>query len=88
MNETYLYIGLAALVVILVSVIIRKNTKAKLTKGGFELETKEGKDNVVLKNVRNKSDVDADTKQGQNLNIVDIDNSKVKINKGSSDTEQ
>ena len=69
MNEIYLYLGLGALLVIIVAVIISKNTKAKLSKRGFEIETKEGKDNVIIKDIKSESDVDVNTKQGQNLNI-------------------
>ncbi len=38
MNEFYLYLGLAAIVVIMVAVIIRKNTKAKLSKDGSKMD--------------------------------------------------
>ena len=83
MESNYLYFGIAVLAVIALGLLFSKNLKAIFSEKGLEIEKKEGNDNVIVTKVKNDSDVDINTKEGQNIKIDDIDSSKVKLNKNN-----
>lgn len=81
MDSNHLIFGISILVVIVIGLIFSKNLKAIFSDKGLEIEKSEGKDNVQVTQIRNKSEVDLNTKENQNVNVKDIDDSKVRINK-------
>jgi len=80
MENTYLMIGIGALIVIIVVAIVSKTFKAKLSKDGLDINASKqsDKDNVDVTKVK-KSDVDLTTKKDQNIKLDDIDDSNIKI---------
>ena len=81
MNENHLYFGIAALVVILIGILFSKNFKAIFSEKGLEVEKSENKDNVRISKIRQKSKLDVNTKEGQNLDIKDVSDSEINLNK-------
>ena len=86
MNENYLYFGIAVLFVILIGILFSRNFIANFTEKGLEVSKKEGKDNVKVSKVRNKSKLDLNTKPGQDVEVKDISDSEVKLNKDSENS--
>ena len=83
LNNQYFWYAVFVLIAILIGLFVSKFLKVTVTKDGFSMNAnKEGnKDNVIIKKIKNKSDIDLATKLGQNIDIQDIDSSKVKVNK-------
>ncbi len=81
MENVYLYIGLGALIVVIIVALTSKKFKAKLSKNGFGVSADKNakKDNVKVKRVKNKSKVDLTTKKDQNIDVEDIDSSDINI---------
>ncbi len=81
MENVYLYIGIVALIVILIIGLSSKKIRAKLSNKGLEINANKHnkKDNVSVKKVKRKSDIDITTKKDQNIDIEDIDNSNINI---------
>jgi hypothetical protein len=77
--DNYLWFAIAALVFLLVGVMISKNFSGSFN--GMFFKKTEGKDNVSISKVKNGSEIDIDTKQGQNINVKDVEKSKLRLNK-------
>jgi uncharacterized membrane protein YhiD involved in acid resistance len=78
-ENSYIILGIAAIIVIAIGILFSKNFRARLNRKGFEVDKTQTRDDVVVRKVRNKSKVRATTKSGQNLTINDIDNSNIDI---------
>lgn len=83
MNEIYLYIGIGALIIIAIGIMTSKKFKGKLTKKGLSVESDNStsKDETKIKKIRNQSDLDVESPENRNIDIRDVDNSKIKIKK-------
>lgn len=81
MENIYLYLGLAALVVILIIGMSSKTFKAQLSKSGLNIDSNKEKEksNISMKNIKNKSSIDLTSRSDQNVNVEDIDSSKINI---------
>lgn len=78
--KTYLIIGGVA--VLILGIIMSKKFKGKLTSKGIEVESgNEEKTKTDIKRVKNKSELDIDSPENRDINIEDIDDSKISINK-------
>lgn len=83
MENTYMILGGIALFVILIAIIVGKNVSANLSKKGFQINKKEGKDNISVSDIKNKSNIELNSQKNQNVIVNNVDNSSVKINKNS-----
>ena len=82
MENIELYLGLAALLVIAIIGINSKSFRARLTKGGLNISgDNQEKDKVLVEKVKDKSDIDVESRKNQNIHISEIEKSKVKIKK-------
>lgn len=81
MTENQLYFAFAVLIVILIGILFSKNFKAVFSGKGLEVEKSENKDNVKISKIRQKSKLDVNTKEGQNLDIKDVSDSEINLNK-------
>jgi len=81
MENIYLYLGIGALIVILVIGLSSKQIKARLSNKGLKVNANSHnkKDYVSVKKVKKKSEIDITTKKDQNIDIEDIDNSNINI---------
>lgn len=83
MNEVYLYLilGIGLLVVIFLAIYLGRNFTTKVSSSGFEMGSTEGKGNISVKKVKNKSRVSADSSPNENnILIEEIDASMINVN--------
>jgi len=82
-DNIYFWYALFALIVIVLGLILSKYLKVRISKNGFAMDAKKelDHDNVKVKKIRNNSSVDLNTKKATNIEVENIDNSDVKINK-------
>ena len=76
--ENIFIFGCVALVLILALTFFNDKVKATVF-GLFNLDART-KDGVNVKNIKNKSDLDIKNREGQDIDVQDIDDSKIKIN--------
>jgi len=85
MDDLYLWLGIAICIVIVIGILFSKRLKATLSSKGFGIETdqslKTEKDRTSVKNIKNKSDINLESPENRNIEVEDIENSKVKIKK-------
>ncbi|MCF8247696.1 MAG: hypothetical protein K9J37_21790 [Saprospiraceae bacterium] len=69
--------------VVIIGIFAFKNFKGNISKDSLSFDgSKEGgKDNIVIKNVKNESNVDVNSISGQNMKIEEVDKSEIKVNK-------
>lgn len=75
--ESIFIFGCVGLILILALIFFNDRVKTTVF-GLFSLDAR-NKDGVKIKNVKNKSDLDLQNREGQDIDINDIDDSKIKI---------
>ena len=75
--ESIFIFGCVGLILILALIFFNDRVKTTVF-GLFSLDA-HNKDSVKIKNVKNKSDLDLQNQEGQDIDIDDIDDSKIKI---------
>ena len=76
--ESIFIFGCVCLILILALIFFNDRVKTTVF-GLFSLDAR-NKDGVKIKKVKNKSDLDLKNREGQDIDIEDIDDSKIKIN--------
>lgn len=78
--RTYLIIG--GVVILILGILMSKKFKGKLSSKGIEVESgNEEKTSTRVKRVKNKSEIKIDSPENRDIDIEDIDGSKITINK-------
>ena len=85
MDNTYLWLGIGAFIVIIIGILSSKRLKAMLSKDGFVIETDKSdgleKDTTSVKKIKSKSDIYVESPDNRNIDVEDVESSKVRIKK-------
>ena len=83
MKQVYLYVGIAAVLAIIIGIILnKKKFRASLSKDGFNLESDNSQKTITnVENIKNQSEIDLDSPENRDIHIKDVDNSKINIKK-------
>lgn len=83
MDNIYLWLGLAALAVIIIALFVSDKVKAMFSIDGFSIATVKNKnpekEKTSIEKVRNESDISIESQSNRDVSIKDIDKSKIKI---------
>ena len=83
MDNISLWLGLAALVVIIIALFVSDKVKAMFSIDGFSIATVKNKnpekEKTSIEKVRNESDISIESQSNRDVSIKDIDKSKIKI---------